>query len=243
MRRGLLAALIGLVLLAAPAQAQAPDKEEVFSALVGLIDRGPDRRFFGLPEETHWRPGESVSVGLFSADFESQRRVLQSLAAQIDEHCGISFQTILAVNPNNPDQAFIQVVPQLQITVGPRQEMAQASEPHPVNLSALERFEDGRWPFLFAFPREQVRLGQVWIADDEPAPAIEAALILSLFWGLGAATLGGDLAGLVDRSGDQPHLTPLGQEVLAVLCAPELEAGLTIPETLARARQVLGLDG
>ena len=243
MRRGLAAAFVSLLLLNSPAQAQEVDKEQVFSALVGLLDRGPDRRFFGLPEEAHWRPGESVTVGLLSADFERQRRVLQSLAADIADHCGISFQTILAADPNAPDQMLIQVLPQLEITVGPRQEMAKQTEPHQVNLSALQRFEDGRWPFLFVFPRNEVRLGQVWIADDEPAPAIEAALILSLFWALGAATLGGDLTGLVDRSGDAPTLTPLGRETLAVLCDPALEAGLPIPEVMARARDVLGLGG
>lgn len=249
MRRRLATGLIALALWGGPVQAQtqtpepsAPSDEEVFAALVGLLDRGADRRFFGLPEETHWRPGESVSLGLFSAAFAEQRQVLQILAAQIAETCGVSFQTILAADPKAPDQMLAAVVPQLEIHVGPRPEMAELTEPHPVNLSALERFEDGRWPFIFVFPRNELRMGQVWIADDEPDQAVEAALILALFWALGAATLGGDLIGLVDRTSGHPRLTPLGREALTLLCDPALEAGLPIPQVLARARRRLGLD-
>ena len=227
---------------AAPSLAQEDSAEAAFSVLVGLLDRGADRNFFGLPEDTHWRLEGPVQIGLFSADFARQTPVLAALAEQITEACGVPFQVILAADPADPDSLMATVVPSLSIHIGPRQEMAALAVAFAVNRSALERFEDGRWPFVFDFPRNELRVGQVWMADDEPALAQDAGLILALFWALGAATLGGDLAGLVDRDSTPPRLTDLGLQVVATLCHPDLEAGLPIPVVLQRARDVLGLE-
>jgi hypothetical protein len=104
----------------------------------------------------------------------------------------------------------------------------------------LGRFEDGRWPFLFSFPRYEALIGRVMIADDEPQEAQEAALILAAVWALGGVTLGDQLQGLVDPMAPLPALTPLGEAVFALMYHPDMLAGDAIPDALARARTLLG---
>ena len=129
----------------------------------------------------------------------------------------------------------------LQIALGPRPDLARTAARAKVNAGALGGFEAGHWPFIFHFPRGEALLGQVWIAEDEPPAAVEAALILACVWALGGVTLGEELEGLIDPAAGQPALTSLGAAVFALLYHPEIPAGLPLDQAKARARRLLGL--
>ena len=240
--RFICAAISGLCLTAVgPASAQ--QDPTPYGTFVQMVDRGDDRSFFGLPIETYWVRREPITISLYSPNWENQKTGLQGLIDQISGLCRIPIGFLDAAAAKPEASGGVAVVPDLEIIVGPRPEMARLAAETRQNQAAFERFEDGRWPFLFFFPRDDIRLGQVWVAQEEPAEAIEATLILALFQALGAATLGGELQGVVDRGEAAPRLSAFGESVVALLCHPELTPDLTIEEALVKAHGLIRQGG
>lgn len=219
-----------------------PEAEAVLAALTSLIDRGRDRPFFGLPEESTWRFDGPIKIALYSDRRGEFVPALKSAANAFSRASALPIELVttrpLAASAGAEAVRWATGA-NLEILIGPRPVMAQFAGAIPVNPWMLERFEDGRWPFTFIFPRDDYLIGRVMIAGDEPPEALEAGLILALVWALGGVSLGDGLQGLVDPNAPQPALTPLGQEVFALLYNPEMKAGLPIPSALRRARQLL----
>lgn len=221
-----------------------PDPNAVITALARLYNRGPDRRFFGLPADVTWRAPGAIRVALYSDQREAQAPLIRATTAAFAAASGLPLDLATA----RPLSAIASAEAvrnatgaNLEILVGSRAVMAQFAGALGVNQTMLFRFEDGRWPFSFIFPRQPDWIGRVLIASDEPAEAIEASLILAVVWALGGVSLGSEMQGLIDPLSIEPALTPLGQSVFALMYHPELEAGMTVPEALLRARVLLGL--
>ena len=219
-----------------------PEADAVVAALTGLIDRGRDRAFFGLPEEETWRVEGPIKIALYSDRRGEFTPALKSAANAFSRASALPIELVttrpLAASAG-ADAVRWATGANLEILIGPRPVMAQFTRAIPVNPWMLERFEDGRWPFTFILPRDGNLIGRVMIAGDEPPEALEASLILAVVWALGGVSLGDELQGLVDPNSPQPALTPLGQEVFALMYNPEMEAGLPIPRALRRARRLL----
>lgn len=219
-----------------------PEADAVLAALTALIDRGRDRPFFGLPEGATWRLDGAIKIALYSDRRGEFIPALKSAANAFSRASALPIELVttrpLAASAGAEAVRWATGA-NLEILIGPRPVMAQFAGAIPVNQWMLERFEDGRWPFTFIFPRDETLIGRVMIAGDEPSEAMEASLILALVWALGGVSLGEELQGLVDPNAPQPALTPLGQEVFALMYDPEMEAGLPIPSALRRARQLL----
>jgi hypothetical protein len=224
------------------APAAKPDPDDVHEALSGLLDRGRDRLFFGLPEAATWRVAGPVRVALYSDRRGEFGPALKSAAQAFARVTTLPIE-LAAARPLSAvagaDAVRWATGANLEVLIGPRPVMAQFAGAIPVNQWMLERFEDGRWPFTFSFPRDDLLIGRVMMADDEPPEALEAGLILALVWALGGVTLGDELKDLVDPDSPQPALTPLGQEVFALMYHPEMEAGLPLADALKRARRLL----
>ncbi len=241
-----LLAIAAILALAAPADAQQgpPASEDVLAAYKALVDHGRDRSFFGLPERVTWRVPGPVGIAFYADPDRSAalRPALAAVAGAFGRATGRPIDIIL-IRPLSAlagaEAARMATGSNLEIVVGPRPVMAQMAGAFGVGDWMLGRFEDGRWPFLFSFPRFEALIGRVMIADDEPREAQEAALILAVVWALGGVTLGDQMEGLVDPMAPLPALTPLGQAVFALMYHPEMQAGEAIPDALARARTLL----
>ena len=248
------AALVFLVLgLAAPAAAQQPvpavpagppDPDDVLAAYAALIDRGRDRVVFGLPERVTWRIPGPLRIAFYAGEGRSAalRPALRAVADGFGRATGVPID-LTVVRPlaalAGAEAPRVATGSNLEIVVGPRQVMAQMGGAFGVSKWMLGRFEDGRWPFLFSFPRFEALIGRVMIADDEPRAAQEAALILAVVWALGGVTLGDQMQGLVDPNAPLPALTPLGEATFALMYHPEMLGGDAIPDALDRARDLL----
>ena len=222
----------------------APDANAVIAALARLYNRGRDRQFFGLPPDVTWRAPGPIRVALYSDQRDAQAPLIRASAGAFAAASGLPFDLVTArpLSAVASAESVRQATgANLEILVGSRAVMAQFAGALGVNQTMLFRFEDGRWPFTFAFPRRPDWIGRVMIASDEPAEAIEASLILAMVWALGGVSLGSEMQGLIDPLSVEPALTPLGRSVFALMYHPELEAGLKVPEALLRARVLLGL--
>ena len=233
--------------LAAPAAAQqaAPDPDDVLAAYQALVDRGRDRVVFGLPERVTWRVPGPLRIAFYADRGRSAelRPALRAVADGFGRATGVPID-LAVTRPLSAlagaEATRVATGSNLEIVVGPRPVMAQMGGAFGIAPWMLGRFEDGRWPFLFSFPRYEALIGRVMIADDEPQEAQEAALILAVVWALGGVTLGDQLQGLVDPTAPLPALTPLGEAVFALMYHPDMLAGDAIPDALDRARDLLG---
>ena len=243
-RTVLLALVLGLTAPAAAQQA-ALDAEDVLAGYKSLIDRGGDRVVFGLPERVTWRVPGPIRIAFYADEGRGAalRPALRAVADGFGRATGVPID-LTVVRPlaalAGAEATRIATGSNLEIVVGPRPVMAQMGGAFGLAPWMIGRFEDGRWPFLFSFPRYEALIGRVMIADDEPREAQEAALILAAVWALGGVTLGDQLQGLVDPMAPLPALTPLGEAVFALMYHPEMLAGDAIPDALARARTLLG---
>jgi hypothetical protein len=221
-----------------------PTVDEVFLAYRNLVDHGRDRPFFGLPEMEIWRAPGPVLVALY-ADQDSSAALgaaLEAVAGEFARATGLDIQLAMTrplAALAGAEAARAATGANLEIVVGPRPMMAQMAGAFAVNDWMLGRFEDGRWPFLFSFPRDVSLIGRVMVAADEPPEAQEATLVLALAWALGAVTLGDQMEGLVDPFSVLPTLTPLGEAAFALMYHPRMVHGLPIPQALARAQVLL----
>ncbi len=219
-----------------------PEADAVLAALTGLIDRGRDRPFFGLPEGQTWRLEGPLKIALYSDRRGEFVPALKSAANAFSRASALPIDLVTSrplAAAAGAEAVRWATGANLEILIGPRPVMAQFAGAIAVNQWMLERFEDGHWPFTFIFPRDDSLIGRVMIAGEEPPEALEASLILALVWALGGVSLGDELQGLIDPKAPQPALTPLGQEVFALMYNPEMEAGLSIPSALRRARRLL----
>lgn len=239
------AAPAGAQQAAPPAPAGPPAAADVLAAYEGLIGYGSDRPVFGLPERVTWRVPGPVRIA-FYADGElgsALRPALTAVASDFGRATGVPID-LAVVRPlaalAGAEATRAATGSNLEIVVGPRPMMAQMAGAFAVPGWMLGRFEDGRWPFLFSFPRYEALIGRVMIAADEPREAQEATLILAVVWALGGVTLGDQMEGLVDPTAPLPALTPLGKAVFALMYNPEMPAGEAIPDALAHARALLG---
>ena len=232
--------LLVLILLAAiaPAKAAGPDPAKVYAAFERLLGKPQDRAFFGLPKDRSWRAPGTVPFSLYAEYGDQPAEGLRDAAAALGKASGITLD-LVAVRPL--DTLGRHAAFGLQVVIGPRPDLTRAAAGDKVNAGALGGFEAGQWPFIFHFPRGSGLLGRVWIAEDEPPGAVEAALILACVWALGGVTLGAELQGLIDSAADRPALTPLGEAVFALMYHPEIPAGLPLDQARARARRLLGL--
>jgi hypothetical protein len=250
-RTVVLAVFLGL---AAPAGAQQaapaipvgpPGAEDVIAAYKALIDHARDRTVFGLPERVTWRVPGPIRIAFYAGEDLglALRPALTALASDFGRATGVAID-LSVVRPlaalAGAEATRAATGSNLEIVVGPRPVMAQMAGAFGVQDWMLGRFEDGRWPFLFSFPRYEALIGRVMIAADEPREAQEAALILAVVWALGGVTLGDQMQGLVDPTAPLPALTPLGKAVFGLMYHDEMPAGESIPDALARARSLLG---
>ena len=240
-----LLALVALVLCLAvyPARAQdrsAPEPEAVLAAFEGLLGTPDSRSFFGLPPDHFWRPWSSVTLAVDPGSVVRSIPVTREVAKLLSRATGHEID-VLDVSV---DQGTSNSTGLFEIIIGARQVLASEAFEKNANPAALERFETGTWPFVFAIPdrtAEPSRDGRavVYLADDEPPRALEASLMLIAVWSLGGVTLGPELEGLVDADAESPALTPLGEAVFALFFDPRLEPGRMIPEIMAQARQLV----
>ena len=235
------ALLLGLALSfwSLPVQAQLDPKKQTYTAFERLLGTSLDRTFYGLPNTEFWRAEGNQTVGLFSANWQSQSEILKRLIAVFNERCPAQFSLILATDPNDPEMMAIAVVPDMQIHVGARAAMAEKARSVLNNPDQVQKFEAGRWPFLFDFPRQQSRLGQVWIADDAEPEIVEQALLLSIVWAQGGVALGRDLRRLAVPSEGGPLLTVLGQDTVNLFCDSRLKNGTRISMIKRQAEDIL----
>jgi hypothetical protein len=229
----------------ADAQQGPPAAEDVLAAYKALVDHGRDRSFFGLPERVTWRVPGPIGIAFYADERRSAalRPALAAVAGGFGRATGRPIDIVLTRPLSalaGAEAARMATGSNLEIVVGPRPVMAQMAGAFGVGDWMLGRFEDGRWPFLFSFPRFEALIGRVMIADDEPREAQEAALILAVVWALGGITLGDQMEGLVDPMAPLPALTPLGEAVFALMYHPEMQGGEAIPDALARAQALLG---
>lgn len=224
------------------APAAAIDSEAVHAAFVKLVDRGEARPLFGLPQDTFWRRNGDLRVALLADSLTVSAGSLSRVATIFSEATG---QDITVVETGPPPQSgtSLQSVASeadLLIVIGPRQVLAEIALAENVNKGMLARFELGTWPFMFSFAPEPGRRGVVLLADDEPPRARVASFILATVWALGGVTLGPELTGLIgNENADTPSLTPLGKAVFALFFDEGLETGMTIQDTVLRAKALL----
>ena len=246
-RTVVLAIVLGLAAPAAaqqPVPAGPPAAEDVIAAYAALIDRGRDRVVFGLPERVTWRLPGPLRIAFYADASRSGalRPALRAVADGFGRATGVPID-LTTVRPlaalAGAEATRVATGSNLEIVVGKRQAMAQMGGAFGVADWMLGRFEDGRWPFLFSFPRYEALIGRVMIADDEPQGAQEAALILAVVWALGGVTLGDQMEGLVDPLAPLPALTPLGEATFALMYHPDMLAGDAIADALDRARDLL----
>lgn len=221
-----------------PAQAQEPQPAKVYAAFERLLGKPEDRTFFGLPADRSWRAPRTLALSLFAEYPDRSAGRLRDAAAALSQPSGIALDlvTLRPLSIYRESEAF-----GLQVILGPRADLARAAARAKAHAGALGGFEAGHWPFVFHFPRGEALFGRVWIAEEEPPAAVEAALILTCVWALGGVTLGEELKDLIDPAAGLPALTPLGEAVFALMYHPEIPAGLPLDEVKARARRILGL--
>lgn len=220
------------------------DPVSVLNALTKLLNRGANRRFFGLPEDANWRLEEGLRIAVYSDERDEVVPFLKAAAMQFSQATALPIELVVTRPLRavaGAETARRATGANLEILFGARPVMGQLAGGAGMNRTVLSRFLEGRWPFGFVLPREEGWTGRVFIAREEPSEAVEAALVLALVWALGGVSLGDEMQGLVDPFSVEPTLTPLGHSVFSLMYHPDLRAGLPISEALDRAQQLVQL--
>ena len=240
----------GILLLPQAASAQsastadaAANAEAVHAAFVKLVDRGEMRaQLFGLPAEAFWRRNGGLSMALLADEAARLTPSLERVMAMFSRATGQAISLVAAGPPPSVGEDVAGIVPDadLVLVIGAREALSEIGLAGAFDLGMLARFEMGTLPFMFTFSEVAERRGIVLLADDEPARARVASFILAAVWALGGVTLGPELTGLIGRDeNDAPSLTPLGEAVFALFYDEGLQNGMTIDDTVLRAKSLL----
>ena len=243
-----LAALVlsALLLLQAPLAAQTvegipSERDQVLEAFSKLVGPGEMREIFNLPKEAFWRRSERLSIALFAENADELLPVLKRAAAPFAEASGLDSSVTESGPALSGDQDTTALAPEadLVIAIGSRTDLATIAAANGFDIGMLARFELGTLPFMFTFTSDLRHRGVVLLADDEPEVAREAAFVVATVWALGGVTLGPELTGLVENSGNGPILTPRGQSVFKLMFHEDLKNGMPLADAVQRAGTLL----
>ncbi|MEQ8356537.1 MAG: hypothetical protein RH942_13425 [Kiloniellaceae bacterium] len=217
------------------------EREKVLAAFTKLVGQAENRARFGLPKDAFWRRSGDLAIALFGENVETLRRQLERVSEPFSEVTGLEITVVETGAEVAPDQDATRLAlgADLVIVVGSRLDLAEIATTGEFDKGMLARFELGTWPFMFAFEEDHLRRGVILLADDEPAEAREASLVLATVWAFGGVTLGPELAGLVENTGSGPELTPLGEAAFGLFFHPDLEVGMPLADAVRRAETLL----